>query len=67
MSENNDQPFSEAFYITLFGMFGASLALLLRACLSSRCSSIKCCGQECEREVLTNVDVSAIEVDARAV
>jgi hypothetical protein len=41
-----------AFLLSLVGMVGACISGLLAYFLRSRCRTIKCCGCECERDVL---------------
>ena len=43
--------------LSMFGVLSACLSALLVYFLKSRCRSIKCCGFECEREVL---DLNAV-------
>ena len=55
----------QAFLLSVFAMGGAFVALAFRTCLSSRCQSIKCCGSECTRRVLEDVDLNTIQVEGR--
>ena len=41
-----------AFFLSLAAMIGGCFGALLQYLRASRCSSIRCCGFECQREVL---------------
>ena len=49
----------EGWTITMVGVLGGGLGVLLTYFLRSRCTKIKCCGLGCDREPLT---VEQIEV-----
>jgi hypothetical protein len=42
---------SETFYITLLTTASATLLVIVRWCYRSKCSHIKCCGIEIDRNV----------------
>lgn len=48
----SELPFSESFLLTLTGSVFAAVGGLLMCVLKSRCTAIKCCGAQCERDVL---------------
>lgn len=52
---------SESTLLTLVGMIGSGISLLLVYFLKSRCKTIKCCCIECEREVLTEVSATVAQ------
>lgn len=54
-----------AWLLTVFGILGACVSGMFVYFLKSRCSSIKCCGMECQRDVLdlNVVPDSALRVD----
>ena len=64
---NNDQPwyetFDDVFWLTIASSFFAFLAVMLRACLKSRCTSISCLGLECKRDLSKEVDTDDIKLD----
>ena len=41
------------FVITMVGVLGGGLGVLLSYFLKSRCTKIKCCGLSCDREPIT--------------
>ena len=49
----------EGFIITIVGIFGTGLGVLLTYFLKSRCRRISCCGCSCDR---TPVDLPQVEV-----
>jgi len=49
---------SESGLLTLVGMVGSGLSVLLVYFLKSRCRNIKCGCIECEREVLPEVEAT---------
>ena len=55
--------FDAVFWLTVSGSFFAFLAVMLRACLKSRCTSISLCGLECKRDLSKDVDTSDIKID----
>ena len=42
---------SEAFYISIDGMFVGFLGLTIRYCLKSKCDEVMCCGLHIHRRV----------------
>lgn len=50
--------------LSMLGMMGAGCASLLTCFLRSRCTSIKCCCWECEREVI-EIGVRDTEIGQR--
>lgn len=55
MSEAYEPDFVErngAWLLSVFGVIAACMSGMLAYFLKSRCSRIKCCGFECERDVL---------------
>ena len=42
--------FDDIFWLTVVGTFFGFLAVLVKACLKSNCTQIKCLGFECARE-----------------
>lgn len=67
MSESGSDPwyntFDDIFWLTISGSFFGFLAIMLRACLKSRCTSISMCGLECKRDLSKEVDTSDIKLD----
>ena len=45
-------PFSESFILAIVGSIFGAIAGCLMCVLKSRCTNIKCCGCECQRDVL---------------
>ena len=56
-------PVSEGFIIAMFGGFGALVSGILVCCLRSRCTSIKFCGVECQRDVIPPDQLDAAQVN----
>lgn len=59
----SELPVSEGFIIAIFGGMGALLAGILACGLKSRCSRIKCCCVECDRDVIPARDLNNVSVD----
>jgi hypothetical protein len=57
------ETFDDVFWLTISGSFFAFLAVMLRACLKSRCTSISMCGLECKRDLSKEVDTNDIKLD----
>ena len=55
------------FVLTLMGILGAGFSGLAMCILKSRCSSIKCCCIECQRNVLSEEAVTELGTDRSAV
>ena len=55
--------FDAVFWLTVSGSFFAFLAVMLRACLKSRCTNISMCGLECKRDLSKDVDTDDIKID----
>jgi len=55
--------FDDVFWLTISGSFFAFLAVMLKACLKSRCTAISCLGLECKRDLSKDVDTSDITLD----
>lgn len=53
---------SESFIIALVGIGSASLGAFLSFILKSRCSKIKCCGLECDRQVISAQDLNLANI-----
>ena len=51
---------SEGLIITVLAMFGGCLAGAAACILKSRCTRIKCCGCECDRDVIANPTIPDI-------
>jgi len=49
-----------AWLLSVFGIVGTCVSAMSVYFLKSRCSSIKCCGIECQRDVL---DLTQVELD----
>ena len=58
---------SEVFMLIMAGLsfLGACLGVILNFALKSRCTTIRCCGSECTRDVLPP-DVTGASVDVSA-
>lgn len=54
---------SEGFMIAIFGGFSALIAGVLSCALKSRCTRIKCCGVECERNVIPASELNNVHVE----
>jgi hypothetical protein len=67
MSDSGNTPwyetFDDIFWLTISGSFFGFMAVMLRACLKSRCTSISCCGLECKRDLSKDVDTDDIKID----
>ena len=70
MADTADTPwyetFDDVFWLTISGSFFAFLAVMLRACLKSRCTSISMCGLECKRDLSKDVNTDDIKLDIEA-
>ena len=60
--------FDAIFWLTLTGSVLAFMSLGLRACLRSRCTTIKCCwgAWECDRDLEAHVDVETADIEMPA-
>jgi len=58
------ETFDDIFWLTISGSFFGFLAVMLRACLKSRCTNISLCGLECTRDLSKDVDTSDIKLDS---
>lgn len=71
MSDSGGSPwyetFDDIFWLTISGSFFGFLAVMLRACLKSRCTRISFCGLECNRDLSKEVDTSDIKLDINPV
>ena len=66
MAEQNTNwyaTFDDVFWLTISSSFFAFLAVMLRACLKSRCTAITCMGLECKRDLSKDVDTNDIKLD----
>ena len=54
--------FDDIFWLTVVGTFFGFLAVLVKACLKSNCTQIKCLGFECAREPSADEDTEDLEV-----
>ena len=59
----SELPVSEGFIIAIFGGLGATLAGILACGLKSRCSRIKCCCIECDRDVIPASNLPDVRVE----
>ena len=69
MSENNtnnQMVVSESFIIALVGIGSACMGGFLTFLLRSRCRTIKCCGVECEREVLSPTSFANTNIEIQS-
>ena len=57
------ETFDDVFWLTIASSFFAFLAVMLRACLKSRCTSISMCGLECKRDLSKEVDTDDIKLN----
>jgi hypothetical protein len=57
------ETFDAVFWLTISGSFFAFMAVVLRACLKSRCTSISCCGLECQRDLSQPVNTDDIKLN----
>lgn len=62
MSELSELPVSEGFMLSGFALLAGCCAGLLSCILKSRCSSIKCCGIELQRDVIPAPDLNNVQV-----
>lgn len=58
----SELPVSEAFIIALLGGLTGVLGMSLTCCLKSRCSHIKMCCIECDREVIPVTELNSVIV-----
>lgn len=56
-----------AWILSVLGIFGAAVSAMLVYMLKSRCSYIKCCGVECERDVLNLETRPNVELNSRRI
>ena len=69
MSDNNTNygmVVSESFIIAIVGIASACVGGLLTFLLKSRCRTIKCCGIECERDVLSPSQFSNANIEIQS-
>ena len=59
----SELPVSESFMITIFAGFAGVLAGVLACGLKSRCSRIKCCCIECDRNVIPPDQLNNVRVE----
>ena len=59
----SELPVSEGFIIAIIGAMGALLAGILTCGLRSRCSRIKICCIECDRDVIPSTELNGIGVN----
>jgi hypothetical protein len=62
----NDSDFLErnsAFFLSVVAMCGAMFGALLQYLRASRCTSLRCCGAECQRDVLPP-DAATLDTNA---
>jgi hypothetical protein len=60
---NERFPLSESFVITIVGALLGCVSGVLACVLKSRCSTIKCCGIECQRVPIPITELDKVEVD----
>ena len=69
MSENNTitngMPVSESFILAIIGVFSGFCGAFLSFLLKSRCSKIKMCCLECERNVIDAKDLEVANVKVK--
>ena len=53
---------NSAFLLTAFGLLGGAIAMCLSCVLKSRCSRIKACCVECDRDVVSEAELRNVEV-----
>ena len=63
MSELSSLPVSEGFLLSAVAMMVGVFAGCLSCILKSRCSSIKCCCIELQRDVIPAADLNAVQVE----
>lgn len=67
---STDEPwyktFDDTFWLTISGTIFAFLTVVLRACLKSRCTQIKCLCYECIREPLVDASTEDIKLEPNA-
>ena len=68
MSENNTNSMavSESFIIALVGIGSACVGGFLTFLLRSRCHTIKCCGIECQRDVISPRSFSTAQIEIQS-
>jgi len=54
---------NDSFILTVLGIISAAFTACLGFMLKSRCRVIKCCGLECQREVLSVTEMQSIETE----
>ena len=54
--------FDDTFIITILGLAGGCFTYLLTYFLKSRCTLVRCCCFQCERQVLEGADLANVEV-----
>ena len=55
--------FDDIFWLTIAGTFFGFLAVLVKACLKSNCTQIKCLGFECIKEPSVEDDVETEDLE----
>jgi hypothetical protein len=58
----SELPISEGFLLSAGAMLMGVAAGCLSCVLKSRCQKIKCCGIECERDVIPSQDLANVSV-----
>ena len=53
---------NSAFLLTVLGMVGGVVASMLTFCVKSRCTTIKCWGMECVRDVI-KLDTADVKIE----
>jgi len=61
-TETNSMPVSESFILAIVGVFSGFCGAFLSFLLKSRCSKIKMCCVECERNVIDPKDLEVANV-----
>jgi hypothetical protein len=55
-----------AWMLSVFGIVSACISAMFVYFLKSRCSSIRCCGVECQRDVLDAAAIAELDMNARS-
>ena len=53
----------QIFWLGVIGATSAFLGLTLKMCLRSKCSTIKCCGLEINRDVQAEIEEEKLELE----
>ena len=63
MSDPWWKEFGQAFWITIAGVLTGCMGVLVKAGLKSKCTSLKFCGFECQRDVRAELELEEFNAE----